>query len=679
MYAQPQGAANGVSGGAGQTTTEPCNSGIRQVLTQIDDSGPITRDALTAMLQRQLCDRPGHSVSLAALHPLLEASADGATLGMSPAGGKLLLDFGAESPDWAGPAHQSALPPLRAWQSEALRAWADHGRCGTVEAVTGTGKSRLGVEAAREAVRDDFNVVVMVPTVDLVEQWERTLRRGGITSVGRRGDGRRDTFSSHDVLVATVHSLYEAPPVRPDGKVLVIADECHRYGSDQWQRALSPSYRRRLGLTATFERNDDGIDVLRAYFGGSPLYSIGFRRAIQDGVVAHYDVSLLGIDLTAEERAEYDAAHESVVEARNELISTGIPAEPFGEFMRAVQIAADGIDCNRDIEDAAHRYLKAFSRRIDIVATSRAKLKVAPMLAPWIIDSQGTLVFTRRVEATDQLSRVFREVGLDLPPVHSELTKAVRADRLSKLRSRSVKGLIAPTVLDEGIDVPEVDLGIVMSGSKNRRQMIQRMGRVLRLKKDGRSAHFVIIYARDTIEDVSKGSGEAYLDLIIDTASTVTDLEVAGSTLRATPRARTEVAAVPETRKEPELSRSPQGPVKKGTSEMSQKRKEKKVHSFDSYTPPKNKGPHRRSSEPRTNDGAATADHLPRSGWTERQDPRQTVRELVSTGKPSSTSGGGPADTEAFVGHLERLAALYGSGVLTGAEFDAAKARVLGL
>ena len=103
--------------------------------------------------------------------------------------------------------------------------------------------------------------------------------------------------------------------------------------------------------------------------------------------------------------------------------------------------------------------------------------------------------------------------------------------------------------------------------------------------------------ARDTIEDVSKGSGEAYLDLIIDTATTVTDLEVAGSTLRATPRARTEVAAVPETRKEPELSRSPQGPVKKGTSEMSQKRKEKKVHSFDSYTPPKNKGPHRRSSE----------------------------------------------------------------------------------
>src|SRR5690606_7162504 len=97
-----------------------------------------------------------------------------------------------------------------------------------------------------------------------------------------RGDGADASFRSHAVVIGTVQSLYENPPTRPDGGVLVIADECHRYGSGQWRRALHPSYRRRLGLTATFERSDDeGIDFLVSYFGGPTVYSLGFAEAIR--------------------------------------------------------------------------------------------------------------------------------------------------------------------------------------------------------------------------------------------------------------------------------------------------------------------------------------------------------------------------------------------------------------
>ena len=56
-------------------------------------------------------------------------------------------------------------------------------------------------------------------------------------------------------------------------------------------------------------------------------------------------------------------------------------------------------------------------------------------------------------------------------------------------------------MLDEGIDVPDANLGIVMSGSRTRRQMIQRMGRILRRKEPGVGARFVIMFAKDTIED----------------------------------------------------------------------------------------------------------------------------------------------------------------------------------
>jgi superfamily II DNA or RNA helicase len=114
---------------------------------------------------------------------------------------------------------------------EALDAWAAHGRHGVVEAVTGTGKSRVGVEATREAIADGYSVVIAVPTVDLIRQWEKTLSAHGIKSVGVLGQGQRSSFDTCSVVVGTVQSLYLSPPTRPDGRVLLVADECHRYGA----------------------------------------------------------------------------------------------------------------------------------------------------------------------------------------------------------------------------------------------------------------------------------------------------------------------------------------------------------------------------------------------------------------------------------------------------------------
>src|SRR5699024_12331524 len=128
------------------------------------------------------------------------------------------------------------------------------------------------------------------------------------------------------------------------GQVLPDPDECHRYGSDQWRRILSRSYRRRLGLTATFERNDDGLEALLRYFGGTPCYRIGFDRAIADGVVAHYAVKLVGVQLSAGERVAYDAAHDAVVDHRQRLIAEGVPEEPFGHFMKVVSEYSEGDD-----------------------------------------------------------------------------------------------------------------------------------------------------------------------------------------------------------------------------------------------------------------------------------------------------------------------------------------------
>ncbi len=75
----------------------------------------------------------------------------------------------------------------------------------------------------------------------------------------------------------------------------------------------------------------------------------------------------------------------------------------------------------------------------------------------------------------------------------------------------------APRLLDEGVDVPAADLAIVLASSRSRRQMVQRMGRVVRKKKDGRLARLAILYVMDSSED-PEVAHEDFLYLVTNVA-----------------------------------------------------------------------------------------------------------------------------------------------------------------
>lgn len=512
----------------GEATTT-CRDRLRQLLSHVDEAGAIDETSLVSLIESTSCPQ-GHELHVRVLERGMLERTGGTSLRLGRAGQEWLIEYGRPAVSWGEDAPASA-PELRDWQVAALDAWAAHGRSGVVEAVTGTGKSRVGVEAIREALADDYDVLVVVPTVALVDQWERTLKNSGISSIGAIRSGVRPTWSRHRVIIGAVQSLYSTPPRRADGKVLIVADECHRYGAPEWMRALHGSYRRRLGLTATFERNDEGIDTLIDYFGGGPIYRIGFPEAINADVVARYDVKLMGVDLTPEERVAYDDAEQRANDARTQLLAADFPAQPFGAFMTEVQKAAES-DPDPTIQDVARRFLKAFSERVDVMAGAVHKLDAMQVLAPAVGSSRGALVFTRRKEAAEDLSLILKDEGVAAYPIHSGHSHAQRSERLAGLKTGRVQALVAPTVLDEGVDVPDVDLGIVMSGSKSRRQMIQRMGRVLRRKADGRKATFVVVYARDTAEDLSDCDGqEGALDLIVESADNVSYLHMDGQLL----------------------------------------------------------------------------------------------------------------------------------------------------
>ena len=96
-----------------------------------------------------------------------------------------------------------------------------------------------------------------------------------------------------------------------------------------------------------------------------------------------------------------------------------------------------------------------------------------------------------------------------------------------------IKVLCTPRILDEGIDVPEAELAIIIASSKSKRQMIQRMGRVIRKKNPPRAAKILITYVKGTSEDPLDGGHEGFLSEVQDHAESVTFID-ADNTLKLT-------------------------------------------------------------------------------------------------------------------------------------------------
>ena len=407
------------------------------------------------------------------------------------------------------------------WQNKALDAWERAGGRGIVEAVTGTGKTMVGLEAIRRSFSQGGRAHVLVPTIELQNQWVDAIRKhlSGIR-IGRRGNDAQAAFDHKDVIVSVVNSARHFAPGRLPERSILVADEVHRYGSPENSNALHSAFSRRLGLTATLEREDDGVDDHITPYFGSVVFQIGYREAIDDRVVAPFRLALIGVDFANhDEKIRYERLQEEASDLRRKLITRhDVPAEPFGEFMRAVALMSDGKAAQEGTYPsyqgigAARRFLSAFSGKREILANTASKLTAIERLSPLVGKAAGTIVFTETIEGAEAAAERLRAANVNAAAIHSQHGIKDRQDVLEDFRARTVAAICAPRILDEGIDVPDADLGVILAASRQRRQMIQRMGRVLRRKADDRVARFVVVYVRGTAEDPQSGAHEAFLE-----------------------------------------------------------------------------------------------------------------------------------------------------------------------
>ena len=366
---------------------------------------------------------------------------------------------------------------LRGYQQDALDAWTASDRRGVLELPTGSGKTVIGLKAI-EAVGEA--ALVVVPTIDLLVQWRRELAAEFDCDIGQLGGGEQVVG---DVTVATYDSAYLRAEDLGDRFGLVVFDEVHHLGGEGFRdiaRMLAAPAR--LGLTATFERPDGAHEVIEELVG--PLV---FDLDVDDLAgdhLADYDVKRVEVPLTDEERDRYEDAQGTFTDY---LKQSSIQFRSGSDYQELVK--RSGTD------PRAREALLAKQRARRIVRESDAKVEELESILDAHRDDR-VIVFTASTDLVYRLSERFL-----VPAITHETTASERDTILDRFRRGDYSRVVTANVLDEGVDVPDANVAVVVAGSGSEREFTQRLGRVLRPKDDGGRALLYELVSADTAEE----------------------------------------------------------------------------------------------------------------------------------------------------------------------------------
>lgn len=349
----------------------------------------------------------------------------------------------------------------RPYQRDAIRNWLANGKRGVVVLPTGAGKTVVAYHALAEA---PVRTLVIVPTIELLHQWRTGLiEMAGAPAdqVGVVGGGERNVRA---ITVMTYDSA-AMPRRKLDEFGLLIVDETHHLPAPTYraiaEKAAAPW---RLGLSATPERSDGGhLDL--ASLIGPEVYRRHAADLAAEGHIANYRERRIFVDLSPEERARYDllmAKWRWFLARQRSSLGRG------GLFEQLVRQSAH--------DPAARRALQAQRQARLIALNAGSKIdRVSELLVKHQKDR--VIVFAEHVAMVDAIGR-----RLAIPTITYRTPPDERRLVLERFRAGRYSKLAAGRVLNEGIDVPDARVAIVVSGSAATREYIQRLGRVLRPK-----------------------------------------------------------------------------------------------------------------------------------------------------------------------------------------------------
>jgi superfamily II DNA or RNA helicase len=371
----------------------------------------------------------------------------------------------------------------RPYQLEAIAAWEAAGHRGVVVLPTGAGKTLVGLLAIAAL---NTKTLICVPTLDLLGQWRASLLSNAQLQeddVGTWGGGDKEL---RPVTVITYDSA--AIHTRILGQFgLLVFDEVHHLPADTYRTVAEGAIATaRLGLSATPDRSDLRHTDLD-HLVGPVVYERLPAQLREERHIADYHTEQISVGLTEEERVAYTRA-----------------AEVYRAYLRKHRISMrSGTDYERFLiwrsgnDPQAREALLAHQAARKIALTASGKMAVVAELLERHRDDR-VLIFSEYNSLVDDLGTRFC-----VPVVTHKTPAAERKAILDGFRSGRFSKLATGRVLNEGVDLPDANVAIILSGSATRREFIQRLGRVLR-PKETEAVLYEVVTEETTEEGISR-------------------------------------------------------------------------------------------------------------------------------------------------------------------------------
>ena len=424
----------------------------------------------------------------------------------------------------------------RDYQKKAFETWKDNKQRGLFAMATGTGKTITALNCLLEIYKRNgyYKAIILVPTVTLVEQWEKECAKFNFEHILKISSKNKDWRSSllklqiaerlsedpkeQNYIIITTYASFVHDDVfnvlnsLPRKRVLLIADEAHNMGASQIRKRLPyVNIIRRIGLSATPERqyDDEGNKIVNQFFNvESNNYTFEYKMedAIRNGVLCHYYYYPHLITLTDEEMRNYTDLSEKIAKYMN--IN--------GDSFKDDPILTGLLLKRKRIIHKATNKKPAFKKIIEDRLKEKRNLKYTLVYVPEGDEQeQETYPYAERDKIRtvdddnliDQYTRIISETD-DRTTVREFTSESKDRDlMLKQFASGELEVLTSMKCLDEGVDVPRSEFAIFCSSTGNPRQFIQRRGRILRTHPE---KHMAIIHDL-VVAPITNGSDSAKL------------------------------------------------------------------------------------------------------------------------------------------------------------------------
>ena len=363
---------------------------------------------------------------------------------------------------------------LRPYQESALIAWERAGRRGIVVLPTGAGKTMVALAAM---ARTGLSALCLVPTRVLLDQWKRAIAEVWTGPVGRFGDRTRDI---ERITVCTFESAYRSMHALGNRFDLLVVDEVHHFGAGLRDEALVMSLAgARIGLTATPPRD---LAVLTRL--GEAVGPVVYELTVGDlagGYLAPFDLVTVRIDLTEPEARVYEQLMRQFRRVHGEFFSLA-PGGTWKAFVRYASRTSGGLRALASLREARQLLSYTEGKRVALAEILRRHR------------SSRILVFTSHNKSAYAVAREHL-----IMPITCHIGRRERGRALEQFRRGELRALVSARVLNEGVDIPDADVAVVMAGTMGEREHVQRVGRVLR-PGDGKRALIYEFVAHGTTE-----------------------------------------------------------------------------------------------------------------------------------------------------------------------------------